>query len=345
MQRALDLASLGLGSVSPNPLVGAVVVYEGKVIGEGWHKKFGEPHAEVEAINSVQQPELLSESALYVTLEPCSHHGKTPPCADFIISKKIKKVVVAMTDPNPLVAGRGIEKLRQAGVEVEIGLLEDEARTLNKRFLTYFEKNRPYVILKWAQTSDGFIAPSLQARKEGKQISNSLSQQLVHKWRSVEDAIMLGMNTLVHDNPQLNVRLWETSKQPLRVTLDEKGAFSGNYHFFDGTQNSIVFNYLKEENGDGIKYAKLNREKNSIEQILSRLRKEGVGSILVEGGTKLLEKFLEANLWDEARVCTSPKTFGKGIAAPFFQKQIREKFFIKEDRWQISLNRPAGNGA
>ncbi len=337
MQRALELASLGLGSVSPNPMVGAVIVHDNKIIGEGWHKKYGAPHAEVEAVKSVANQELLSESILYVTLEPCSHFGKTPPCADLLVAHRFKKVMVAMLDPNPLVAGRGIEKLRSAGIEVEIGLLEHESKRLNKRFLTYFEKKRPYVILKWAQTADGFIAPSLHSAKSEKQISNPLSSQLVHKWRSEEDAIMVGMNTLLHDNPKLNVRLWETTKHPTRITLDEKGIQNFNYHFFDQSVPSIVFNYQKDEKINEILFIKISKE-NALSEMLTCLQKEGIASILVEGGTALLNRFVEANLWDEARVCTSAKTFGTGIQAPVFGGNPDEQFRLEEDFWRVYRN-------
>jgi len=340
MQRALDLASLGLGRVSPNPMVGAVIVHNDTIIGEGWHQQFGLAHAEVNAVNSVQNKELLVESTIYVTLEPCSHFGKTPPCADLIIQSKFKKVVVAMLDPNPLVAGKGIQRIREAGIDVEIGILESEAKILNKRFLNFIEKKRPYVILKWAETADGFIAPALDAAKEAKQISNNLSQLLVHKWRREEDAIMVGMNTLLHDNPHLDARLADGFKQPVRITLDEKGAISGNYNFFDGKLSSIVFNYQKEEVEGDIKYLKLGTKQEPLLQLLTRLYGNGIGSVLVEGGSKLIARFLETNLWDEARVCTSGKTFGTGIVAPILRKPIQEKFELETDCWKVMLNCP-----
>lgn len=338
MQRALDLASLGLGRVSPNPMVGAVIVYNDVIIGEGWHQQFGFAHAEVNAVNSVQNKDFLAESTIYVTLEPCSHFGKTPPCADLIIRSKFKKVVVAMLDPNPLVAGNGIQRIREAGIDVEIGLLESEAKMLNKRFLSFHQKKRPYVIIKWAETADGFIAPALDAAKEAKQISNKFSQLLVHKWRREEDAIMVGMNTLLHDNPNLNARLADGFKQPIRITLDEKGAISGDYNFFDSKLSSIVFNYQKEEEDRAIKYLKLDPKQEPLTQLLTRLYANGIGSVLVEGGSKLIARFLETNLWDEARVCLSDKTFGAGIVAPDLRKPIQEKFELGSDSWKMMLN-------
>lgn len=342
MQRALDLARLGMGSVSPNPMVGAVIVHNNAIIGEGWHKRYGGPHAEVEAVQSVKEPALLRESTMYVTLEPCSHYGKTPPCADLVVNSGFKKVVVGMLDPNPLVAGRGLAKLRQAGIEVKIGVLESKAIALNKRFLTNMESKRPFVVLKWAQSADGYIAPSLTAQKSEKQISNKVSRQLVHKWRAEEDAIMVGFNTLLHDNPKLDVRYWMAHKQPIRVTLEDREMLDvGEYHFFDGTQTSIVYNFHREDLASHVRYFRLEEREASILQLLEGLYKQGIGSILVEGGRKLLDKFLKANLWDEARICTSPKTLGVGIQAPILHVQSHYKFRLLEDEWVIVPNRQA----
>jgi len=338
MQRALDLASLGLGRVSPNPMVGAVVLYKDKIIGEGYHTQFGLPHAEVEAINSVENKDLLAESTIYVTLEPCCHYGKTPPCSDLLISSRFKKVVVAMMDPNTLVAGRGIARLRKAGIEVEVGILEAEARMLNRRFITFYEKNRPYIILKWAETADGFISPALNAAKDDKQISNLLSQQIVHKWRGEEDAIMVGMNTLLYDNPKLNVRLVESFKQPIRIVLDENGVNLKNLHFLDGLQPSIVFNFQKNDLTRACKYYQIDSNQEPLPQMLNLLFQGGVGSLIVEGGSKLIARFLQQGLWDEARVCVSTKTFGQGIDAPVLRKPIQHEFTLNEDHWKVMLN-------
>ena len=243
MQRALQLARLSAVTVSPNPMVGCVIVHNGKIIGEGYHQKYGDAHAEVNAVNAVSDKSLLSESTVYVTLEPCSHFGKTPPCADLLIKHKFKKVIVCNYDPNPLVAGQGIEKLRQAGIEVEVGLLEEEGRELNKRFFTYIEKKRPYIILKWAESADGFIAKGIY---ETVQISNLLSRRFVHKMRSEEDAIMVGTNTAKYDNPTLNTRFW-TGKNAVRVLIDRELSLSKNLHIFDNSQKTICYNSLKDK--------------------------------------------------------------------------------------------------
>jgi len=335
MQRALYLATVGLGNVSPNPMVGAVIVHNGKIIGEGWHQKFAGPHAEVNAINSVQNQDVFKESTIYVTLEPCSHHGKTPPCADLLISHQFKTVIIASEDPNPLVAGKGIAKLKAAGIEVATGVCSDKAKGLNRRFFTNFELKRPYVILKWAQSADGFIAPGLNYSREDKQLSNALSQQLVHKWRAEEDAIMVGYNTLLFDNPKLNVRLLETDRQPTRITWDEKGMPAGNHHFFDGSLNSFVFNHTRDDQTSSHRNIQIPLDDNSLATLLSRLLKEDIGSVIVEGGTKLLNRFLSHELWDEARVCTSPKIYKEGIMAPGISLQPVENFKLLEDDWRV----------
>lgn len=338
MRRALDLAKIGLGSVKSNPMVGAVLVHKDRIIGEGWHKKFGGPHAEVEAIASVKEKELLKQSTLYVTLEPCFHFGKTPPCVDLILKSGIPAVVVAMQDPNPLVSGRGIAKLREEGVVVQVGLMENEAKQLNKRFLTFIEKQRPYIVLKWAQTRDGLIAPSLASSRSEKAISNMLSNLLVHKWRGEEDAIMVGFNTLKHDNPKLNVRYWETLQQPIRLSMDWKGAALPDHHFFDGSQTSILFNYQEEKLEGSNHYFKLTQEEPFLTQILARLKAMGIVSVLVEGGTGLLSAFIETGMWDEARICTSTKVLGTGIQAPFLFGNVMDKVDLAGDTWEIIQN-------
>ncbi len=229
MQRAIELAQLGIGAVSPNPRVGCLVVHDNKIIGEGWHQKFGEAHAEVNAINSVKDLSLLKESTIYVNLEPCSHEGKTPPCSDLLIKHQVKKVVIANTDTNPLVAGRGVEKLKKAGIAIMTGVLEKEGRELNRRFFTFMEKKRPYIILKWAQTSDGFIA---QKNFESKWITNELSRQLVHRWRSEEDAVLVGTRTASHDNPSLTVRDW-SGRNPTRIVIDRFLRLNDKLQLFD----------------------------------------------------------------------------------------------------------------
>ncbi|MEI7801981.1 MAG: bifunctional diaminohydroxyphosphoribosylaminopyrimidine deaminase/5-amino-6-(5-phosphoribosylamino)uracil reductase RibD, partial [Bacteroidota bacterium] len=305
MHRCFELAATGLGQVSPNPMVGAVLIHDGKIIGEGFHQQFGAAHAEVNAIINAEEnfPELISKSSLFVNLEPCSHFGKTPPCADLIIQKGIKKVFISNHDPNPLVSGKGIKKLREAGVTVTENILTDEGRELNKRFFTFHEKHRPFIILKWAQTADGFIAPSSGNKM---QISSEQSQILVHKWRSEEQAILVGKNTALTDNPQLNVRLWN-GKNPIRLVIDSKLSLPNHLHLFDNTIQTIVFNSLKNEEQKNIRLVKFDFAENVLQQILSYLFSINIQSVIIEGGTVTLQKFIDANLWDEARIFIASK--------------------------------------
>jgi len=311
MKRALELSVLGRGYVSPNPLVGCVIVHNGIIIGEGWHKKYGEAHAEVNAIESVQDKSLLRESTLYVNLEPCTHFGKTPPCADLLIKHQLKKVVIANLDTNPVVAGEGIKKLRAAGTEVITGILEKDGRELNKRFFTFIEKQRPFIVLKWAETSDGFIA---RENYDSKWISNEYSRQLVHKWRTEEDAVLVGTKTAFHDNPELTVRDW-AGRNPVRIVLDRFLRLSDKLHLFDRSQKTICYNVLKHEEHSNLSLIRL-EEENFISHLLEDLVKQKIQSVLVEGGAATLQLFIDAELWDEARVFFSDKGFGKGIAAP-----------------------------
>ena len=336
MQRALQLARLGAGAVSPNPMVGCVVVHGGKIIGEGWHRKYGEAHAEVNAVNAVFDKSLLSESDIYVTLEPCSHFGKTPPCADLLIRHQVRKVTVCNYDPNPLVAGQGIEKLRQAGIEVEVGLLAEEGRELNKRFFTSIEKKRPYIILKWAESADGFIA---KKNYEAVQISNLLSRRFVHKMRSEEDAIMIGTNTARYDNPTLNTRFW-TGKNAVRVLIDKDlslshvvvSVFTDNnatvisedtdnnvletLPIFNNSQLTICYNTLENNILSDNIFVKISTN-SSIEQfILQDLYQRKVQSIIIEGGAILLQSFIDLGLWDEASILKSKLILEDGIKAP-----------------------------
>lgn len=326
MNRAMELALNGRGKVSPNPMVGCVIVYQDKIIGEGYHQKYGEPHAEVNAIHSVQNKELLSESTLYVNLEPCSHFGKTPPCADLIIKHQIKKVVVANLDTNPLVAGKGIQKLKNAGIEVQIGIMEREGKSLNKRFFTFMKRVRPYIILKWAETADGYIA---RENYDSKWISNSLSRRLVHKWRSEEDAIMVGTNTAFYDNPQLNVRDW-TGRNPIRIVIDRNLRLPAHLHLFDGKQPTICYNSIKDNISPNVEHIKI-KEGNFIKQVIENLYAKRIQSVLVEGGSGLINSLLENDLWDEIRVFRTAICFGQGIKAP----QIRGVLF---DRATIQDN-------
>lgn len=310
MRRALELALLGMGSVSPNPMVGCVIVHHNKIVGEGWHRQYGEAHAEVNAIASLADKSLLKECTVYVNLEPCSHFGKTPPCADLLIDHRVKKVVVANLDSNPLVASEGVKKLRDAGIEVITGILEKEGRELNKRFFTFMEKQRPYIMLKWAETSDGFIA---RENFDSKWISNEYSRQLVHKWRTENDAVLVGTKTAFHDNPELNVRDW-SGRNPVRIVLDRFLRLSEKLHLFDHQQKTLCYNVLKHEEYNNLSRIRIGEE-NFIGEVVKDLVKQKVQSVMVEGGATTLQLFIDAGLWDEARVFVSDKDFGKGIKA------------------------------
>lgn len=326
MRRALELAEWGRGSVSPNPMVGCVIVYQDRIIGEGHHHQYGGPHAEVNAINSVQNPDFLKAATVYVTLEPCAHWGKTPPCANLLVEKQVKKVVIAAIDTNPLVGGKGIEILKNAGIEVETGVLEKEARWQNRRFFTQIEKHRPYVILKWAQSQDGFVA---RENFSSKWISGSQSRQLVHKWRAEEDAILVGKNTALHDNPSLNVRDW-AGKNPMRVVLDAKLELSQNLTLFDQTIPTICYNSKKSETQENLNFVNLG-DQFGIHDILKDLHSRKIQSLIVEGGTKVLSQFIENSLWDEARIFTGKVKFGTGISAPILNQNPAETLSIGED--------------
>ena len=312
MQRALQLAHLGAGAVSPNPMVGCIIVHKGLIVGEGWHQKYGEAHAEVNAVNSVVDKSILSESEVYVTLEPCSHFGKTPPCADLLIKYQVKKVYVCNQDPNPLVGGKGIEKLREAGIEVETGLLENEGRQLNKRFFTFMEEKRPYIILKWAETGDGFIA---KPNCEAVQISNLLSRRFVHKMRLEADAIMVGTNTARYDNPKLDTRFW-TGKNAIRVMIDKQLSLPQNLHLFDNSQTTICFNYSIDKQINENIFIKIPKNISSGKFIIEEMYQRKVQSIIIEGGAILLHSFIDLKLYDEAVILKTKKKLGEGITAP-----------------------------
>jgi len=327
MQRALELAQLGVGQVSPNPRVGCVVVHDNRIIGEGWHQKFGEPHAEVNAINSVKDQSLLRESTVYVNLEPCSHFGKTPPCADLLVKHHVKKVVVCNLDSNPLVQGQGINKLKDAGIEVLTGVLEKEGRELNKRFFTFIEKQRPYIILKWAQTSDGFVA---QNNFESKWISNEFSRQLVHRWRGEEDAVLVGTRTASHDDPELTVRDW-TGRNPTRIVIDRFLRLNSHLKLFNKKEKTICYNVLKHEEHKNLLLLRINEE-NFLKELVHDLFKRNIQSLIVEGGAQTLQLFIDANLWDEARLFTSTRTFGEGIGAPSLSGKLGAQQDVDSDR-------------
>ena len=333
MLRALDLARLGSGAVSPNPLVGCVIAHSDKIIGEGWHRKYGQAHAEVNAIVSVNDKNLLPECTLYVNLEPCSHYGKTPPCVDLLIQHHIKKVVIANLDTNPQVAGEGSKKLRDAGIEVVTGILQYEGRQLNRRFFTFVEKKRPFILLKWAETADGFIA---HENYESRWISNDHSRQLVHRWRSEEDAVMVGTRTAQHDNPGLNVRDW-TGRNPVRVVLDRFLRLSDTLHLFDHSQATLCYNLLRHEEHNNLTLVRLGEE-NFWEEMLQDLFLRNIQSVMVEGGAQTLETFIQRGWWDEARIFRSPRAFGKGIAAPDLRSTLVSEEKIMDDMLSIYVN-------
>ncbi|MFO7258420.1 MAG: bifunctional diaminohydroxyphosphoribosylaminopyrimidine deaminase/5-amino-6-(5-phosphoribosylamino)uracil reductase RibD [Bacteroidota bacterium] len=311
MARAIELALLGSGKVSPNPLVGCVIVHDGRIIGEGWHRAYGEAHAEAAAVRSVPDKRLLSASTVYVTLEPCTHYGKTPPCADMLIEHGVQRVVIGSLDSNPKVSGGGATKLKKAGVEVVSGVLEDACRYMNRRFFTFVEQKRPYVILKWAETSDGYIA---RENRDSKWISDKISRQLVHRWRSEEDAILVGSGTAEADNPQLTVRDW-TGRNPVRILIDRSLRLGPPLHLFDESVRTIVYNTIKNEDAGKIVRVKLS-ESDFLREMMNDLYQRNIQSLIVEGGAQTLELFIKNRLWDEARVFRSPQVFGSGIRAP-----------------------------
>jgi diaminohydroxyphosphoribosylaminopyrimidine deaminase/5-amino-6-(5-phosphoribosylamino)uracil reductase len=338
ISRCIALAKNGLGTTYPNPMVGSVIVYEGKIIGEGWHKKAGGPHAEVNAVNSVQDKSLLKKATIYVSLEPCSHFGKTPPCCDLIIKNKIPNVVIGTVDPNIMVAGNGIKKLIEAGVHVTVGILEDECNELNKRFFTFHQKKRPYIILKWAQSQDGFIAPLEKLEKKPVWITNTYSRQLVHKWRTEEQAILVGTQTVIDDNPKLNSRDWQ-GNNPVRIILDQNNRIPKGNAVFDNQIKTIVFtnskNTFSEENTT---FEVIDFKQNIAEQIADSLYNHNIQSVIIEGGFRTLQTFIDADLWDEARIFRGQTTLGKGIQAPLLPKTNSEKNLIDKDELTILRN-------
>lgn len=322
IQRCLDLAQNGLGSTYPNPMVGSVIVYQGKIIGEGWHQKAGEPHAEVNAINSVKNKSLLTKSTIYVSLEPCSHFGKTPPCSDLIIQHKIPTVIIGTVDPNDKVAGKGIEKLQKAGIKVKVGVLEKECRELNKRFFTFHTKKRPYIILKWAESADGFLSPLNKKEQKPVWITNVYARQLVHKWRTEEQAILVGTKTVLDDNPQLNARDW-FGKNPIRIILDRSGKISEDYAVKKGSQKSIILTeqeiLTKDEN---CIYENLIFGEQLPEKISNLLYQYQIQSVIIEGGRQTLQSFIDADLWDEARIFKGNIILHQGTKAPILKGEI-----------------------
>jgi len=331
MQRAFELALNGMGHVSPNPMVGCVVVHNGLIIGEGWHMKYGGPHAEVNAINSVKDKSLLSDATVFVTLEPCSHHGLTPPCSDLLISSGVKKVVIGNMDPNPKVLGKGIQKLRDSGVEVNIGQFPDQGEEVNKRFFTYHRMKRPFIILKWAETADGFIA---HENYDSKWISNDCSRQLVHRWRAEEDAVLVGKNTALYDDPALTVRD-AAGKNPVRIVIDHKLQLPHHLQLFDHSIPTICYNLSQDKDLANLEYVKL-EEGRFEDSLLTDLYNRKIISIIIEGGRSTLQSFIDKNLWDEARIFKSKGIFKKGIKAPRMENAVLlNNTNILEDQLQI----------
>lgn len=317
MVRAIELARLGMGQVAPNPMVGCVIVHNGLIIGEGYHRKYGEAHAEVNAVRSVKNRSLLAESTMYVTLEPCSHFGKTPPCADLIVDLGIPRVVVGSMDPNEKVAGRGMEKLKAAGCELVAGLMEEECNRMNRRFLTFHKRRRPYIILKWAQTEDGFIDKARLEEEFGQPtwITNDLSRIAVHKMRTDEAAILVGTKTALKDNPSLTVRDW-SGNHPLRIVLDRNGILDSSRALLDQAAATLVFTEMEVESKPNLEYCRIDFGPDMLKEINTILFNRGIQSLLIEGGKSLLESYMHMGLWDEARIYIGNARFGSGIKAP-----------------------------
>ena len=338
IRRCIELAKNGLGTTYPNPMVGSVIVCDGKIIGEGWHKKSGEPHAEVNAVNSVKDKSLLKKSTIYVSLEPCSHFGKTPPCCDLIIENGIPNVVIGTVDPNIKVAGNGIKKLMEAGANVIVGILETECTELNKRFFTFHEKKRPYIILKWAESLDGFIAPLTKLEQKPVWITNEFSRQLVHKWRSEEQSILAGTNTVIDDNPKLDVRDW-TGNNPVRIVLDQNNRIPKNSNILSNQTKTIVFSKstasVNKENGN---FEEIDFGRNIAQHIIHSLYKRQIQSVIIEGGRQTLQTFIDENLWDEARIFIGNNSFENGTKAPIIDLKNIEKHSVGNDTLITSRN-------
>jgi diaminohydroxyphosphoribosylaminopyrimidine deaminase/5-amino-6-(5-phosphoribosylamino)uracil reductase len=339
MMRCIELAKKGLGTTYPNPLVGCVIVHNNRIIGEGWHRMSGEPHAEVNAINSVQDQSLLENARLYVNLEPCCHFGKTPPCSHLIIEKEIKSVIVGSLDPNPLVSGKGISYLENSGCEVSYGVLEDACNRLNERFFTFHQKKRPYIILKWAQSKDGFIAPHRNKRNEKEPfwISNEHSRQLVHKWRAEEQAILAGTQTVIDDDPSLTTREWK-GPSPIRIVIDKTLKIPDDSNVLDGSVKTIVLTESKKEDRNQVFYRTIDLNENSTQNICEALFDLGIQSLIVEGGAVTLNQFIDISIWDEARVFISEKMLNDGVSAPILKVKARKETVVKSDKLVVYRN-------
>ncbi|WP_339661602.1 bifunctional diaminohydroxyphosphoribosylaminopyrimidine deaminase/5-amino-6-(5-phosphoribosylamino)uracil reductase RibD [Croceibacter atlanticus] len=325
IKRCLQLAKKGLGTTYPNPMVGSVIVYDNKIIGEGWHQKAGLAHAEVNAINAVKDKSLLKKSTIYVSLEPCSHYGKTPPCADLIIANNIPNVVIGTVDPFAKVKGQGIKKLLDAGCKITVGVLEDECQELNKRFFTFHNSKRPYIILKWAESNDAFLAPKTKHKQQPVWITNLVSRQLVHKWRAEEQAILVGTKTVKDDNPSLTTRDWSGSN-PTRLVIDRNNVLDKSLSVFNDKAETVVFS----ENTSNFN--------NLPQHICEYCHTNNLQSIIVEGGAQTLQHFINANLWDEARVFKGDVMFYEGTKAPLITGSIIHKETLQNDTLTIYTN-------
>lgn len=342
MQRVFQLALHGKGQVAPNPMVGCVIVHQGRILAEGWHQHYGQAHAEVNAISQVQEADYLRSSTLYVNLEPCAHYGKTPPCANLIVEKQLKQVVIANVDPNPLVAGKGIQLLKQAGIQVLVGIEEAKGKWLNRRFFTFMQAHRPYIILKWAQSSDGFIAPK---HTQAYWLSSSLSRQMVHRWRSEESAVLIGKQTALQDNPQLTNRYWH-GPHPLRIILAGKGDLPAHLHLFNTQAPSRIYAYqpCKHQLSPLHQWvclpASLKETKQVLHFILNDLQQIGIQSLIVEGGPSILQQFLNTNLWDEIRLFIAPIRLQSGKSAPSIPTyaSLYEHMFVDNDHLMLYIN-------
>ncbi|KPK87658.1 MAG: hypothetical protein AMS27_01885 [Bacteroides sp. SM23_62_1] len=340
MYRCLELARKGLGNTAPNPLVGCVIVYQDRIIGEGYHMYFGGNHAEVNAIQSIKTPELLKDSTLYVNLEPCSHFGKTPPCTGVIMEAGLKKIIVGVTDPNSIVSGEGIRQLTDKGIKAGTNILKKECIHLNRRFFTFHKKKRPYIVLKWAQTNDGFIDRIRNGHEQGtiNWITDEASRILVHKWRAEEQAILIGSRTAILDNPRLDTRHWP-GKSPLRLVIDRKNTMPDHLHILDGTAETTVFTSNPKPAGKNLSYVTLDKHADIISVLLTYLYEKDIQSLLVEGGRILLGAFIKKGIWDEARVMVGNKAFVKGVPAPVMPSEPITQFKFAESTVKIYRHR------
>jgi diaminohydroxyphosphoribosylaminopyrimidine deaminase/5-amino-6-(5-phosphoribosylamino)uracil reductase len=338
MSRCLALAANAIGDVSPNPMVGAVLVYDGRIIGEGYHEQYGKAHAEVNCINNVKEGDkhLIKDATIYVSLEPCAHHGKTPPCADLIIANNIKQVVVGSDDRNPLVAGKGITKLRNAGIKVTEHVLQKECDFLNRRFMAFHREHRPYIILKWAESADGFFAPHDEKKMW---LTNEYSKKLVHKWRTEEDAILIGTKTALIDDPLLTARLCE-GRNPTRILIDMNLKVPQDSNIFNDDALTIVYNNHKEGLESGTVFIKVNSTNDLPQLIAADLYHRKVQSVIIEGGAYTLTQFIEQGLWDETRIFISPTLLNGGIKAPSIAGSISHVQQILSDKLMIKMNNP-----